>query len=189
MLLAFDRPVSNGDAMLIQKASARLALNLPHTSSSHLDALTCTLHNAWAGWIYITPCIAHSHTPPHAWQCRNTPVCTMTQAHMHKTAMHTYTLVPIIHSSPQLNTKQPEDTDSMVRIWYHTHRKERNTEQKLPILSDKKERKAKLCCNVEELLGNLYCSNSSLLTLQNFGNKKNITLICTKHVGATSSEN
>lgn len=91
MLLAFDRPIWNGDAMLIPKASVRLALNPPHTRSSHLDVLTCTLHNAWAAWIYITPCTAHSHT--HTSTCttmhEHTGVCTMTGAYTHEIAMHT----------------------------------------------------------------------------------------------------
>lgn len=50
----------------IQKASVRSTLNSPQSSSSHLDTLTCTLHNAWAVWIYIT---THTHSHAHLHAC------------------------------------------------------------------------------------------------------------------------
>lgn len=152
MLLAFDRPIWNGDSTRIQKGWVRLALNPPHTSSSHLDALTCTLHNAWAAWIYITPCTAHSRTHTHTSTCttkqEHTSVCTMTGAYTVRTrSPRTPTCWHICtHTLMQSTTAEhkttPEDTDSMVRIWYYTCRKERNTARKKePILSH--ERKVK----------------------------------------------
>lgn len=198
MLLAFDRPIWNGDAMRIQKASERLALNLPHTSSSHLDALTCTLHNAWAAWIYITP--LH---------------CSLTHTHNHKstcTTMQKHTSVwqwcaptrwqHMRTDKAELKTKQPKNTDFVVRIWYIRVVKE---EKQQSILSQRErkrgrgEGKTKLFGNLEVVFGNFdlliyFLFTERISPAEEKTTKKNdVTvlkaLIAMKHVGATSSKN
>lgn len=126
------------------KASVRLALNLPHTSSSHLDALTCTLHNAWAAWIYINPPhpdLDSSHTHIHARWCKNTLVSAQWQgliciqiamrAFMLVLSAHTHTRAVQLRST-QIRTRQKEtipwwQTDMLQKISW---RKVRNAEVK-----------------------------------------------------------
>lgn len=86
--------------------------------------------------------------------------------------VHRISAVWMAHNSPQLHTKQPEDIDSMVRIWCRPHRGERTKSR--PFCVTWSRGKAKLCYNFEHCSAML----SVLISVcqQDFGNKKNITV-------------
>lgn len=196
MLPASDRPIWNGDATRIQKASVRLALNLPHTSSSHLDALTCTLHNAWATWIYIIPPppgqLTHAHT------CtvmqKHTSERTMTGAYMRSDShacLHAGPKCAHTHmcSPTQINAHKTEGNDSMVTNRYvaenFTEKSEKCWSKKKKSQTNKKE----LFCNLA-LFGSLKWSILDLL-VEFCWQKKDTNalkaLIAMKHTAAATS--